>query len=115
MKKYLKKMLMLSLVVSLLCPITAMATPKGRYELSRGVEEESILLPETIKTSIGKENVVERSKALASAMCSITDTEKGIINIYAETLMFQPVDWAALTIYLEKLNETRACETFSVK
>ena len=54
MKKYLKKMLMLSLVVSLLCPITAMATPKGRYELSRGVEEESILLPETIKTSIGK-------------------------------------------------------------
>ena len=106
MKKYLKKMLMLSLVVSLLCPITAMATPKGRYELSRGVEEESILLPETIKTSIGKENVVERSKALASAMCSITDTEKGIINIYAETLMFQPVDWAALTIYVEKLNET---------
>ena len=41
----------------------------------------------------------------SSAMCSITDTEKGIINIYAETLMFQSVDWAALTIYLEKWDD----------
>ena len=80
MKKYLKKMLMLSLVVALLCPITAMATPQGRYELSQSIGEESVLLPETVKTSVGKESVITRSKALASAMCSITDTEKGIIN-----------------------------------
>lgn len=98
--------MLLTLVVLLLCPTTAMATPKGRYELSQGVEEESVLLPKSVKTSIGRESTVARSKALASAMCSITDTEKGIINIYAETLMFQPVDWAALTIYLEQLNET---------
>lgn len=105
MRKFLKKITLLTLMVSMMCPITAMATPKGRQVLKQNEQEESVLLPESVKTSIGKETEVARSKALASAMCMITDTEKGIINIYAETLMFQPVDWAALTIYLEQRNE----------
>jgi hypothetical protein len=103
--KNLKSVLALTMMVTVLCPITTMATPMGREMLAQGVQEDSMLLPKSVKTSVGREYSVERSKALASAMCSITDTEKGIINIYAETLMFQPVDWAALTIYLEKLNE----------
>ena len=106
MRKYLKKVITLVMITSLLCPITSMATPRGRQELDQGIQEKSVLLPTTIKTSIGKEAEVTRSKALASAMCMITNKENGIINIYAETLMFQAVDWAALTIYLEQLNET---------
>ena len=104
MKRLLKKFLAVSMVITLMCPMTAMASPKGREMLDQ-TSEESVLLPITTKYSVGQERVVGRSKALASAMCMITNTEKGIIHIYAETLMFQPVDWAALTIYLEQQNE----------
>ena len=105
MKKQLKMVIALSTAITLLCPITSMATPKGRQMLDQQVQNDSRLLSETEKTSIGRDVIGARSKALASAMCSITDTEKGIINIYAETLMFQSVDWAALTIYLEKWDD----------
>ena len=106
MRACLRKTVMLAMAMVMMCSTTVWATPKGRQMLEQGVQEESKLLPESVKTSVGREVVAARSKALASAMCSITDTEKGILNIYAETLMFQTVDWAALTIYLEQLNET---------
>ena len=106
MRKYLKKVIMISLAISLLCPVTSMATPKGRNLLDSSVQENSTLLPENIKMSMGKEQGIARSKALASAMCMITNKENGILSVYAETLMFQSVDWAALTIYLEQLNES---------
>lgn len=105
MRKLLKKVAMITLAFSLLCPTTAMATPKGRNMLEQEIQEESILLPESVKSAVGRDRVIARSKALASAMCMITNTEKGIIDIYAETLMFQSVDWAALTIYLEQKDE----------
>ena len=106
MRKYLKRVIALTMITMLLCPITAMATPRGRQELMQGIDEPTVLLPESVKTSVGRETTAAKSKALASAMCMITNKENGIINVYAETLMFQSVDWAALTMYLEQLNET---------
>ena len=100
MRKIAKRIVFLTLTLALLWTETVFAKPKEQQRLSGLPEEESVLLPETIKSSIGKETVATRSKALASALCVITNTEKGIIHVYAETLMFQSVDWAALTIYL---------------
>lgn len=105
MKRLLKQIVAWTMVITMMSPITAMASTKGRYMLDKKQNEMSVLLPETEKQSVGREIAVERSKALASALCSITNLENGIIHIYAETAMFIPVDWAALTIYLEKWNE----------
>ena len=116
MRKIAKRIVFLTLTLALLWTETVFAKPKEQQRLSGLPEEESVLLPETIKSSIGKETVATRSKALASALCVITNTEKGIIHVYAETLMFQSVDWAALTIYLEKQDEStgkwKVVETF---
>ena len=106
MIKQLKRITMLALVMALMCSLPAMAKTRNRQLITLSEDEESVLLPESVKDSEGRDVVGERSKALASAMCKITNTEKGIIHIYAETAMFIPVDWAALTIYLEKLNES---------
>ena len=107
MKKRLERLLILVLLVTTVCPITSMARVRERkiqLENDQAIEE-SILLPESVKRSVGVEQSTNRSKALANALCTITNTEKGIIGVYAETAMFIPVDWAALTIYLEKWNE----------
>ena len=105
MKQLLKKVMLVVLSLMLMCPMTAMASPKGRRLLNASQGDESLLLPESVKKSEGRDLTTGRSKALASAMCSITNSEKGIIYVYAETAMFIPVDWAALTVYLEKWNE----------
>lgn len=105
MKKLLKQIVAWTLVITMLCPITAMASTKGRYMLDEKQDDKSILLPASAKQSIGRDISTERSKALASALCSITNLENGIVHIYAETAMFISVDWAALTIYLERWNE----------
>lgn len=105
MKKLLKQIVAWTLVITMLCPITAMASTKGRYMLDKKQDEVSVLLPETVKQSVGRDIATGRSKALASALCSITNLENGNIHIYAETAMFISVDWAALTIYLEKWND----------
>lgn len=107
MRKRLKQFLILTLMVVTFCPITSMARVKERkIQLENFQEtEESVLLPEAVKQSVGVEKSINKSKALANALCTITNTEKGIIGVYAETAMFIPVDWAALTIYLEKWNE----------
>ena len=106
MFKKLQRMVILVTVISLMCSMPTMAKTRGRQLISLPENEESILLPETVISSTGKDMVVGRSKALASALCKITNTEKGIIHIYAETAMFIPVDWAGLTVYLEKLDES---------
>ena len=105
MKKLLKRVMILASVLVMVCPMTVMASTAGRKVLNETQGEKSALLPTTVKNAVGRDWDVSRSKALASAMCSITNSEKGIIYIYAETAMFIPVDWAALTIYLEKWNE----------
>lgn len=116
MRKTIKRVVFLTLALALLWTETVFAKPNEQQRLTKLPEEESVLLPETIKSSIGKEVVAARSKALASALCVITNTEKGIIHAYAETLMFQSVDWAALTIYLEQQDEStgkwKVVETF---
>ena len=108
MRKQLNKIFILGLLISLACPVTSMARVNEKVlKLENDSRQEtSILLPESVKYSVGKEQVIGRSKALANALCTITNTEKGIIGVYAETSMFIPVDWAALTIYLEQLNES---------
>ena len=116
MRKTIKRVVFLTLALALLWTETVFAKPNEQQRLTKLPEEESVLLPETIKSSIGKEVVAARSKALASALCVITNTEKGIIHAYAETLMYKSVDWAALTIYLEQQDEStgkwKVVETF---
>ncbi len=107
MRKQLKKILLLALTVAMFCPSTAIAKTRSTKVQLQNTQEKSVLLPESVKHSVGREIEVERSKALANALCTITNTERGIIGVYAETAMFIPVDWACLTIYLEQWNEEK--------
>lgn len=100
-----KKVLLVVCAMSLMFSATAWAAPNERYTLTESELVDSVLLPETVKSAIGKEVETERSKALATALCNIVNKENGVLGVYAETAMFIPVDWAALTIYLEKWNE----------
>lgn len=100
-----KKVILVVCAMSLLFSVTAWAAPNERYTLTESELVDSVLLPETVKSAIGKEVETERSKALATALCNIVNKENGVLGVYAETAMFIPVDWAALTIYLEKWNE----------
>lgn len=100
-----KKVLLVICAMSLMFSVTAWAAPNERYTLTESELVDSVLLPETVKSAIGKEVETERSKALATALCNIVNKENGVLGVYAETAMFIPVDWAALTIYLEKWNE----------
>lgn len=95
------------MTISAFCSGTAMASPRAVQTLEQGEQVESVLLSESVKTSTGEETMDARSQALANAMCMITNTERGIIGIYAETAMFKPVDWACLTVYLEQWNEAK--------
>lgn len=95
------------MAISTVCSGTAMASSRAVQTLEQGEQTESVLLSEFVKTSTGEEIIDARSQALANAMCSITNTERGIIGIYAETAMFKPVDWACLTIYLEQWSEAK--------
>lgn len=105
MKKLVKRYVSIMMASLMVCPLTSYAAVNHRQAVEQEFSQETVLLPETEKMSVGQKVAVGRSKALASAMCSITNTEKGILHIYAETLMFQSVDWAGLTVYLDKWDE----------
>ena len=105
MKRSFGKVINLGLLMALLFSGTALAQPQKQQLVIQSTQEESVLLPESVKFSVGREIETFRSKALASAMCTLTNKENGILGIYAETTMFQAVDWAGLTVYLDRWNE----------
>ena len=55
MKQLLKKVMLVVLSIMLMCPMTAMASPKGRRLLNASQGDESLLLPESVKKSEGRD------------------------------------------------------------
>jgi hypothetical protein len=75
------------------------------YEAAVNAQETSSLLPSDVTSSTGTANAA-RSTALAMARSEITNEGYGVIGVYAETTMHKSVDWAYLTIMLERYSET---------
>ena len=90
MKRILKKSVMLSLVLACLF-------------------SENVLARDMEKTAYDRIQGIEKSTAMGAAISSITNEPKGVIRVFAETAMFKPVDWACLTIYLERWYEEEKC------
>ena len=55
---------MLALVTALMCSLPTMAKTRNRQLITLSEDEESVLLPESVKDSEGRDIVVERSKAV---------------------------------------------------
>lgn len=96
---------MLSLIMSLLSNGIAYARDDEVYNELKNTTVSSTLLPEDVKVSSGSIESNARSTALATAMSEITNEGNGVISVCAETTMHRPVDWAYLTIYLERWYE----------
>lgn len=101
-----KLLLMLTTVIFTLgLGMTSFARDQATYERLKNQKVESELLDPSVRFSTS-ENHGGKSTALATAISEISNEGNGVIGVYAETTMFQSVDWACLTIYLERWNET---------
>ncbi len=108
MKKKFMKQIVLSMVVlifTLGASMVSFARDNAAYERAKNTKVDSELLNPLVRRSTS-ESQDSRSTALAAAMCEISNEGSGIIGVYAETTMHTPVDWACLTVYLERWNET---------
>lgn len=105
MKNKTKKVVIVSFILIYVLNSAAFAYDTGKYYDARKGYANVKLLSGTEKTIFDVTQVIARSTALGSAMCSITDQGKGVIRVFAETTMFKPVDWACLTVYLERWYE----------
>lgn len=105
MKYKWRKIAVLALGMVFMASGTSYARNQDEYLKIVNTSIESELLPEGIRQSEGSLQGVERSTALAGALSSITNEGNGVIGILAETTMYTPVDWACLTVYLEKWYE----------
>lgn len=101
----LKKLFLVASVMSLAISGTVYARDINEFNYVKNLSVESELLPESENTSIGYLQGNERSSALAGALAEITNEGNGVIGVYAETTMHTPVDWAYITIYLERWYE----------
>lgn len=118
MKKMIVKLMMLLIAImgcTLGGNIVSFARDENVYENAKNMRVESELLDASVWYSIS-ENSEARSVALATALSEISNEGNGVIGVYAETTMYISVDWACLTIYLEKWNEStqnwEICEEF---
>lgn len=84
---------------------TSYARDYQTYEELKNMEIQSDLLSESETTSREIIYGLSRSTALATAISSITNEGNGVIGIVGETTMHKPVDWAYLTVYLERWYE----------
>lgn len=106
MRKTIRKVIMMLVMISTLFSSTAFAQTQKKIYFEGNVGGDSKLLPESIKQSIGTVQNTTRSAALATAMCSITNEGGGVIGVYAETTMHKSVDWAYITVYLERWDDS---------
>ena len=101
----LKRIIILAITIALFTSNISFARDEEIYSELKNAYVSSELLPESIYYSTGTIAGVERSTALAGALSSITNEGAGVIRVFAETTMHKPVDWAYLTIYLERWYE----------
>ena len=109
MKRILKKSVMLSLVLACLFSENVLARDMEKYNVAKNTYVNTGLLPKKEKTAYDRIQGIEKSTAMGAAISSITNEPKGVIRVFAETAMFKPVDWACLTIYLERWYEEEKC------
>lgn len=105
MKSKFKKSVFLSLVLTCLFSGTVFARDISKYNEAKNTYVDSERLPETEQESHSVIRGAERSTAMGAAISSIRNGGKGVIEIWAETDMYKPVDWACLTVYLEQWDE----------
>lgn len=109
MKGRSKRTLVLSITLSLVSAClfngTAFARDVQKYNEVKNTYVHSELLPKTEKAAYEIIRDTARSTAMGAAICSIKDVGQGVIMVSAETAMFKPVDWAGLTLYLERWDE----------
>lgn len=105
MKTKLKKTIVLSLVLTYLFSGTIFARDVQKYLDAKNTNVESKLLPNTERVSYDFIQGSIRSTAMGAAISSIANEGKGVISVFAETSMHKPVDWAGLTVYLERWYE----------
>lgn len=105
MKRKLKKVAVLSFVLTCLFSGTVFARDTHEYNRVKNTYVESELLPKTEKQAYDIVQESARSTAMATAMCSVGNQGKGVISVFAETTMHKPVQWAGLTVYLERWYE----------
>ena len=107
MKNILKRTIILSLLLTSIFSKNVFARDFQKYNEAKNTYEHSKLLPSTEKTACDIVLGSSRSTAMGAAVCSITNEGKGVIRIWAETTMFKPVDWAGLTLILERWDENK--------
>ena len=100
-----KRIAVLSIAFALAFNVTSYARDYQVYDELKHMEVQSDLLSENETTSREIVYGLSRSTALATAIASITNEGAGVIRVFAETTMHKPVDWAYLTIYLERWYE----------
>ena len=101
----LKKIIFLSVALTSWLTTPVFARDVERYNEMKNTYVESSLLPSTEVVAYDLEQGTMRSQALATAMSEITNKGNGVIGVFAETTMHTPVDWAYLTVYLERWYE----------
>lgn len=105
MKTNLKKIIIVSLVLAYLFSGTAFARDVQRYNKAQNTYVDSELLPKSKREAYDIVQGSPRSTAMGAAISSIANEGKGVISVFAETAMYKPVDWAGLTVYLERWYE----------
>ena len=105
MMNKIRKSILLSLILMVFISGNVYARDDAAYYEAMNKKVDSELLPDTIKSSDGVAENVIRSEGLAGATSRITNEGSGVIGVYAQTRMHIPVDWAYLTIYLERWHE----------
>lgn len=105
MKEKLKRIVILSFALVTLFSGTVFARDIQKYNEARNTYVESQLLPKTEKRAYDIVQGSARSTAMATAMSSVANEGKGKIRVFAETTMHKPVQWAGLTVYLERWYE----------
>lgn len=105
MKKIISRTIVLSLMLTVLSAGNVFARDIQKYNEAKNTYVDSELLPESQKSAYDIVKEDARSTALGTAICSIANAGKGDIRIWAETTMYKPVDWAGLTLYLERWDE----------
>lgn len=105
MKKKIRKVVIATFVFVYLFCGTVFARDFQKYNDAKNTYINSELLPKTEKRAYDIVKESARSTAMAAAMSSIANEGKGVISVFAETTMHKPVQWAGLTVYLERWSE----------
>lgn len=101
----IRKSILLSMILMLFFCVNSYARDNEAYQEAKSRTMDSVLLPETVRSSESFNEDVMRSQGLAGATSGISNEGSGVIGVYAQTRMHIPVDWAYLTIYLERWHE----------